>query len=81
MALGKSPTDACLEACKRVVRLTKVKRLLDANGRPDFQVQFYATNKAGECGAAALYPDKFAVCDGDGARLADMAALFAARGR
>jgi N4-(beta-N-acetylglucosaminyl)-L-asparaginase len=76
MALGKSPTDACLEACKRVVRLTKVKRLLDAQGRPDFQVQFYATNKQGQHGAAALFPDKYAVCDEQGARLADMAALF-----
>ncbi|MBL8756698.1 MAG: isoaspartyl peptidase/L-asparaginase [Planctomycetes bacterium] len=77
MALGKSPTDACMEAVKRVVRLTKVKRLLDAKGRPDFQIQFYATNKAGQFGAAALYADKFAVCDGNGARLADMASLYA----
>jgi len=76
MSLGKSPTDACLEACKRVVRLTKVKRLLDAKGRPDFQVQFYATNKAGQFGGAALYADKFAVCDANGPRLADMASLF-----
>lgn len=76
MALGKSPTDACMEAVKRVVRLTKVKRLLDAKGRPDFQLQFYATNKAGQYGAAALYPDRFAVCDEKGPRTEDMASLF-----
>jgi N4-(beta-N-acetylglucosaminyl)-L-asparaginase len=76
MALGKSPTDACLEACRRVVRLTKLKRLLDAKGRPDFQVQFYATNKQGQFGAAALYADRFAVCDGGEGRLADMASLY-----
>lgn len=76
MALGKSPTDACLEACKRVVRLTKVKRLLDDKGRPNFQVQFYATTKKGEFGAAALYQGKFAVCDGNGPRHADFAALY-----
>jgi len=76
MASGRSPTDACLDAVKRVVRLTKVKRLLDKQGRPDFQVQFYATNTKGEFGAAALYADRFAVCDGAGARLADMAALY-----
>ncbi len=81
MALGKSPTDACVEACKRVARLTKVERLLDAQRRPDFQVQFYATDKAGRFGAAALYPDRFAVCDGDGARFVDMAALFDARAK
>jgi N4-(beta-N-acetylglucosaminyl)-L-asparaginase len=76
MAAGKSPTDACLDAVKRVVRLTKVKRLLDAKGRPDFQVQFYATNKAGQFGAAALFADKFAVCDAAGARHADMACIY-----
>lgn len=76
MALGKSPTDACLEACKRVVRMTRVKRLLRQDGRPDFQVQFYAANKQGEIGAASLYPSRYARCDDDGARAADTAALF-----
>ncbi len=76
MSLGRSPTDACMDAVKRVVRLTKVKRLLDAKGRPDFQIQFYATNKAGQFGAAAMFADRFAVCDGSGARLADMACHY-----
>ena len=34
MADGKSPTDACLAALRDVVRFTKVKRLLRADGRP-----------------------------------------------
>ena len=76
MSLGKSPTDACLEACKRVVRLTKVKRLLDGKGRPDFQVQFYATAKDGRFGAAALYSGQYAVCDANGPRLVDFASLY-----
>jgi N4-(beta-N-acetylglucosaminyl)-L-asparaginase len=76
MALGKSPTDACLEACKRVVRLTKVQRLLDEKGRPSFQVQFYAASKDGKLGAAGLYAGKFAVCDEGGARLLDFASLY-----
>lgn len=76
MALGKSPTDACLEACRRVVRFTKVKRLLTADGRPDFQVQFYACNKGGQFGAAALYPSPYAVCDDDGPRLVQVTPLF-----
>ena len=76
MALGKSPTDACMEACRRVVRFTKVKRLLDAKGRPDFQIQFYATNKQGQIGAAAMYAGKYALCDEGGARLADFAAMY-----
>ncbi|MBX3465074.1 MAG: N(4)-(beta-N-acetylglucosaminyl)-L-asparaginase [Planctomycetes bacterium] len=76
MELGKSPTDACLEACRRVVRLTKVKRLLDAKGRPDFQVQFYAASRDGRTGAAGLYAGKYAVCDEQGARHVDLAALY-----
>lgn len=79
MALGKSPTDACLETCRRVVRMTKVGRLLDERGRPNFQVQFYAVNKAGEAAAAALYPSRYAVCDDNGPRLEDMACLFDSR--
>ncbi|MCR9247553.1 MAG: N(4)-(beta-N-acetylglucosaminyl)-L-asparaginase [bacterium] len=79
MALGKSPTDACLETVRRVVRMTKVKRLLDDKGRPNFQVKFYATNKQGQYGAAAMYPGKFAVCDADGPRREDLAALYEQR--
>jgi N4-(beta-N-acetylglucosaminyl)-L-asparaginase len=81
MALGKSPTDACLDACRRVARMTKVKRLLDEKGRPNFQVQFYATNKQGQTGAAALFAGKYAVADENGARLADFAALWDERVR
>ncbi|MBM4062978.1 MAG: asparaginase, partial [Planctomycetes bacterium] len=76
MALGKSPTDACLEAARRVVRFTRVKRLLDGKGRPAFQVQFYAADRAGRIGAAALYPGKYALGDENGARLADLASLY-----
>jgi N4-(beta-N-acetylglucosaminyl)-L-asparaginase len=76
MAAGKSPTDACLEACRRVVRFTKVKRLLDSKGRPDWQVQFYALNKQGVFGAGALYHSKYAACDENGPRIVDMPSLF-----
>jgi len=76
MAGGRSPTDACVEACKRIARMTKVKRLLDDKGRPDFQCKFYAVSKAGVIGAAALYHSKYARCDDNGPALADIAALF-----
>jgi N4-(beta-N-acetylglucosaminyl)-L-asparaginase len=76
MAAGKSPTDACLEACKRVARMTKVKRLLDDKGRPDFDVKFYANSKAGGIGAASLYAGQYARCDENGPKLADLAHLF-----
>ena len=81
MALGKSPTDACLEAIKRVARLTRVKRLLDERGRPNFQIQFYATNTRGEIGAASMYPSPYARCDENGASSAHCAALFDQRAK
>ncbi|HSJ15222.1 MAG TPA: N(4)-(beta-N-acetylglucosaminyl)-L-asparaginase [Longimicrobiales bacterium] len=52
---GRSPTDACLEACRRIVRWTVEKRLLRPDGRPDFDVNFYAVNTAGEYGAASIW--------------------------
>jgi N4-(beta-N-acetylglucosaminyl)-L-asparaginase len=76
MADGRSPTDACLDALRDVVRFTKVKRLLRADGRPDFQVKLYAIDKAGEVGAAALYPARYARATEAGAEQADAAALF-----
>ncbi|MGA0870159.1 MAG: N(4)-(beta-N-acetylglucosaminyl)-L-asparaginase, partial [Planctomycetota bacterium] len=78
MADGMSPTDACLAALRDVVRYTKVPRLLREDGKPDFQVKFYAINKAGEIGAAALYPTSYARATEAGAELADAAALFEA---
>jgi N4-(beta-N-acetylglucosaminyl)-L-asparaginase len=76
MKSGMSPTDACLAACKRIVAMTKVKRRLDDRGRPNFQVNFYAINKAGEYGAAALYPSKHARMTENGPVLADSAHLL-----
>ena len=52
-------------------------RLLDANGRPKYDLQYYAVNKRGEFGSAGLYAGyKFAVHDGHEARLADGAYLY-----
>ncbi|MGH2568989.1 MAG: N(4)-(beta-N-acetylglucosaminyl)-L-asparaginase [Bacteroidota bacterium] len=55
MRQGKSPEQACLLACERIVRQTKMKRLLDDNGRPKFDVDFYAINKRGEYGSASVW--------------------------
>jgi N4-(beta-N-acetylglucosaminyl)-L-asparaginase len=62
MRAGMSPTDACLDVCRRVVHWTVEKRLLGPDGRPNFDITFYGVNKKGEFGAASLYPGfKFAV--------------------
>lgn len=73
---GKHPTDACLMACQRIVDATKVKRLLRADGRPDFNVKFYAVDKQGRYGGASIYEGELAVHDGKGNRKEALARLF-----
>ncbi len=81
MRRGMSPTDACLETLRRAVRMSEA-RLLDASGRPKYDLTYYALNKKGEFGAANFYPGpRFAVHDGQQARLADCAYLFPERPR
>ncbi|HXN41592.1 MAG TPA: N(4)-(beta-N-acetylglucosaminyl)-L-asparaginase [Myxococcaceae bacterium] len=83
MRQGKSPRDGCLEALKRIVAVTRDKRLLDKQGRPNFGIKFYALNKRGEYGSASMWSDpkngkpaKFAVADSAGARLEECAFLY-----
>jgi N4-(beta-N-acetylglucosaminyl)-L-asparaginase len=76
MRQGKSPEQACLETLQRVVRTTKEKRLLGADGRPKFQLNFYALSKKGEFGGASLYRSKFCVNTGAASRLIDSVPLF-----
>jgi N4-(beta-N-acetylglucosaminyl)-L-asparaginase len=75
MRRGLAPTDACLETLKRVIAMTPA-RLLGPNGRPLFSLQYYAVNKKGEFGGAAIYPGKYAVHDGKSAAFRDLAYLF-----
>lgn len=73
---GKHPTDACLLACQRIADTTRAKRLQRADGRPDFNVKFYAVDKQGRYGGASLYGGDYAVHDGKGNRKEDLARLF-----
>lgn len=75
MRRGMKPTDACLETLKRVMAATP-PRLLEPNGRPKFDLQFYAVNKLGEFGAASLYPARYAAHDGSQGGLRDAAFLY-----
>ena len=62
MRSGLSPVEACLAALRRIVETTKEKRLLRDDGRPKFDVKFYALAKDGTFGAAAMWSGaKFAV--------------------
>lgn len=79
MRAGDSPEQACLYACERIATHTRLARLLDDDGRPDFNVSFYALNKAGDVGGAQIWGGRgtFAVADADGGRLVEMAYLYA----
>ena len=75
MRQGMKPTDAALATLKRVVAMTP-PRLLDPQGRPRFQLNFYALNKAGEVGGASLFPSRYAAHDGREGKLLDTAHLY-----
>jgi len=65
MRAGKSPRDACLGALDRLVRATRLPSLLDDRGRPNFNVKFYAVNKAGEAAGAAIWEGAtYSLCRG-----------------
>ncbi len=77
MRMGKSPTEACLAVCERIVQHTKLPYLLDEKGIPNFNVSFYAVNKKGEFGGASILgPRTMQVFDGQGNRQVEMAYLY-----
>jgi N4-(beta-N-acetylglucosaminyl)-L-asparaginase len=77
MRRGLKPTDACLETLKRVVRQTPPRLLKE--GRPTFNLSFYAVNKQGDFGSASIYPASYAAHDGKSGALRDTAYLYQRR--
>ena len=76
MRQGKSPEEALMEVMKRVIAMTE-KRLLDENGRPYFDLSYYAITKDGRyAGACAYEGGNFAVCDEKGARVENAVYLY-----
>jgi len=78
MRQGKGPEEACLMACKRISEQTKMKRLLDDNNRPNFNVNFYAINVKGEFGGASIWSgSRYAVNTGEAqSRIMECAYLY-----
>ena len=77
MRRGAGPTDAALEACRRIAARTLDKRLRSESGRPAFNVTIYCLRKDGLHGAASIWSGgKYAVQDADGARLLTTAHLY-----
>jgi len=76
MRQGMSPEAACLEAAKRIVERAE-PRLKRKDGRPAFDVKFYALAKDGRFGGAGIWSGgQMAVADAVGNRLVDCAYLF-----
>ncbi len=74
---GRTPEEACLAACKRIVDHVKEARLTFSNGRPNFNVAYYALSKGGLHGGAAIYRGPaMAVHNGTEAKLVTLPALF-----
>jgi N4-(beta-N-acetylglucosaminyl)-L-asparaginase len=76
MRRGMHPKDAGMEALRRVKANTVEKRLLNASGNPNFGLNFYIVNAAGEYAAVSMYPSQYAVCTEHGAQTLDTEALF-----
>ena len=83
MRKGMSPSDACLEALRRIVRNYNG----DEGRLSKFYVVFYALNKDGVHGSASLWTTtrkgrrfRYVVHDGTAARLLDCTPLFPASG-
>ncbi len=75
MRRGMAPADACLATLKRVLRQTP-PRLLHPDGRPQFNLNFYAVSKRGDFGSASFYPAQYAAHDGKSGALRDTAHLY-----
>jgi N4-(beta-N-acetylglucosaminyl)-L-asparaginase len=77
MRQGMSPEAALMKVIERVVAMTESRLLV--NGRPTFQLQFYAVNKKGEYAGACCYEGgTYAVCDARGARHEKFAFMYKA---
>ena len=76
MRQGIEPEAAMMKVMERVIALTE-KRLLGENGRPKFDLNFYALTKDGRfAGACAYEGSSYAVCDAAGPRLVKSAFLY-----
>ncbi len=75
MRQGMSPQQALMKTMERVIAMTEDRLLV--NGKPTFQLQFYAVNKKGDYAAACCYQSsQFAVADAKGARLEECAYMY-----
>ncbi len=77
MRQGATPAQAVMQAIEKAVKFTVEPRLLNSQGRPNFDLKFYALSKDGRFAGASIWSGaRFAVhADGQN-RLEDCAFLF-----
>ncbi len=74
---GASPMHAVKQAVERAVKFTTEARLLDSDGKPNFDLKFYALSKNGEFAGASIWSGgKFAVYSDGRNRLEDCSFVF-----
>src|SRR5947207_1591666 len=66
MRRGAHPKDAGMEVLRRIKANTIEKRLLKADGNPNFGINFYILNAKGEYAGVSMYAAKYAMCNQDG---------------
>jgi len=77
MRHGMNPEAAILEVLERICKRTVEKRLLHSPGKPKFEVNLYAINKAGEYASAAIYKGgTYAVHNGTNNTIKEAAYLY-----
>ncbi len=78
MRNGMPPVEACLAACKRVIEKAQLQPyLMNLDGKPGFNLKFYAVDKNGRYGFVGIYgPYEYSVCDANGNRLENGAFVY-----
>lgn len=67
MRRGAHPKDAGMTALRRIKANTIEKRLLNRKGEPNFGINFYIVNKAGEYAGVTMFEGpSFAICNESG---------------
>jgi N4-(beta-N-acetylglucosaminyl)-L-asparaginase len=70
MRRGAHPKDAGMAALKRIKANTVEKRLLNARGLPNFNINFYALDKQGRHAGTTMYGDvRYAACTENGPQM------------
>ena len=78
---GMTPTDAGMDALKRVAANTIEKRLLNDAGQPAFGLNFYILSATGDHAGVSMYPSQYALCTDNGPETLPTEALFDERPR